>query len=366
MANLIEQMNVLRGLSDDVLKSEVNAPSGSAPPYLVLTEIQRRDAMRKRYEGEAARHKQRTTVVEDLMAAQPAAAPAMGDMGGGGITAAMGPNAGPPQAQPPGFAEGGIVDYADIARRYQEKLEGLSGSSDNARAMALLAASAGILGGDSSNTLKNLGGGLSAGLNAYQTQMQQVDKDELELLRGLSDIGQVDSQRELAEQDRAFRERQLAQDQQQFETRLGQERTPAAVAAVEWYNSPETTDAERETYDRQNPPYNPNGVSPTDRMSDDFAIARKQALENLPEDPSAVNKVRKMTPAEQAAYQIARQRQADIVAYYTIKSTMGEEKAKLFKYQAGLTDADLMGSAPAGSTGAPVLDPTADFLDIGL
>ena len=114
----------------------------------------------------------------------------------------------------------------------------------------------------------------------------------------------------------------------------------------------------------KHPPYNPNTA--TNQISDDFRIVRQQALDNLPVNPSEARNISKMSPQEQAAYQIERQKQADIVAYFTIKSTMGEQKAAQFQYQAGLTDAELLGggggSAPAPSKPAAPGAPGGDVL----
>lgn len=352
MANLIEQMNILKGLSDEALQSEIHAPSGSAPPYLVMTELGRRKDMRQRYEGELARKKPQTTVLEDMTA---------GGMGAGGPPApAMAPGGagiGPtPQAMQagPGFASGGIVDYTDIAKKYQDKLDGLTGQTDRARALALLAAGAGIMGGGHSNTLQNLGLGINAGVQSYQTAVEGIDQEELNLLRGITDIGQAQNQQDLADRQQAFQERQLAQDQSQFDARLGFDKKPASVVEWEYVNtlSPEM----QKDYWDKHPPYNPNTA--TNQISDDFRIVRQQALDNLPVNPSEARNISKMSPQEQAAYQIERQKQADIVAYFTIKSTMGEQKAAQFQYQAGLTDAELLGG---GGGSAPVVDQKDPF-----
>lgn len=209
--NLIEQMNVLKGLDDTMLQQQVQA--GTVPPYLVLSEMNRRKDMRARYEGELARRKPQTTVAEDTMASlgpsmteggPMAAAPAIDPaaMGSGvGIAAAV------PGGGGPGFAEGGIVDYASVAKRYNDKLNGLDEEKDRARALALLAASAGMLSGGSSNTLKNVGLGINAGVKSYGEGLTAIDSRESELLRNLTDL-------DLTQQDRAFREREFAYRQQ--------------------------------------------------------------------------------------------------------------------------------------------------------
>jgi hypothetical protein len=209
--NLIEQSNVLKGLDDAMLQQQVQA--GTVPPYLVLSEMNRRKDMRARYEGELARRKPQTTVAEDTMASlgpsmteggPMAAAPAIDP-------AAMGSGAGIAAAVPggggPGFADGGIVDYASVAKRYNDKLNGLDEEKDRARALALLAASAGMLSGGSSNTLKNVGLGINAGVKSYGEGLTAIDSRESELLRNLTDL-------DLTQQDRVFREREFAYRQQ--------------------------------------------------------------------------------------------------------------------------------------------------------
>jgi len=52
--NIIEQQDKLKSAPDDSLKREMQSPSGMFPQYLVMTEIQRREQMRKDYEGRTA------------------------------------------------------------------------------------------------------------------------------------------------------------------------------------------------------------------------------------------------------------------------------------------------------------------------
>lgn len=52
--NIIEQQDKLKSAPDDSLKREMQSPSGMFPQYLVMTEIQRREKMRKDYEGKQA------------------------------------------------------------------------------------------------------------------------------------------------------------------------------------------------------------------------------------------------------------------------------------------------------------------------
>lgn len=337
MANLIEQMNILKGLTDEHLATEVHAPSGSAPPFLVLSELNRRKGMRERYEQEAARHAPRTTVVDDMMTGLPAgggdpsAAP---PMGGGGI----GPM--PEQAAPPaGFADGGIVDYADIASKYQDRLSGLSDDKDRARALALLAAGAGIMGGGHSNTLQNLGLGINAGVSSYSDALKTIDTDELNLLRGITDIGQAQSADELAKQDRDFRERQLAQEKQIADARLTTDRTPASVLETQAYMamSPE----EQAAYEKLHPAYNPNALNNDQQIGAKADAIYEDAQKKFPVASYATDEER-----------AAAMQKAQAEAYTRIKGAYGEVAAANWAAGMGIAAGDLVvGGAPG--TGAP-------------
>jgi hypothetical protein len=210
--NLIDQMNVLKGLRDEDLQAEMQMPSGGAPPWLIATEVTRRKDMRQRYEGEMARRKPSTTVVEDLavLPTPPALNASMGPTPAapGGIDSAMAPQGFADGGIVHAYAEGGRVSYDDIAARYNEELGGLDRKRDTARALALIAAGGGLMGG-SPNTLRNIGGGLNAFANSYSTGLQTVDSREADLLRGLMDVGQAQNAEELARLDRDFREREL-------------------------------------------------------------------------------------------------------------------------------------------------------------
>ena len=50
--NILQIEDTLKGMPDEVLMGEAQAPSGSAPQYLVISEIQRRTDMRERYAAE--------------------------------------------------------------------------------------------------------------------------------------------------------------------------------------------------------------------------------------------------------------------------------------------------------------------------
>jgi len=49
LPNILEQEDFVKGLPDEYLYEEAQQPSGQVPPYLVISEIQRRTDMRERY-----------------------------------------------------------------------------------------------------------------------------------------------------------------------------------------------------------------------------------------------------------------------------------------------------------------------------
>lgn len=223
--NLIEQQNQLRGLPDDALPREMQ--SGSIPPFLVLSEINRRKEARQRYEAQAAKYKgAQPTVAEELLgqlaprgldaaamqAQQPMAAPAPQ-----GIDAALG-------GAPQGFANGGMVGgyssggqvtfgnggLADILKIYQDRYAALGDPNKKALKQALMAIGAGMIGGGSSNFMKNVGAGLSAGVPVYQNALSAADDEAMKLLQLQASLtGTIESQK-LAEAN-AAREAELDQ-----------------------------------------------------------------------------------------------------------------------------------------------------------
>ena len=344
MANLIEQMNVLKGLTDESLNGELASPSGSAPPYLVLSEVNRRKDMRQRYEGQQAQRAKRTTVMEDL--AGPMAMPMMAQ----GAPAPSGIGAvAQPEVQ--GFADGGIIDYADIAKKYQERLGGLDEDRDRARAMALIMAGAGIMGGGSSNTLKNIGMGAQQGIASYADAIKTVDSDELALMRGLTDIGQLQQSLAQAEEDRGLRREEIGISRDRLDT----DRTPAAILTTREYMK--MTPEEQATHDRLNPPYNPNAVTNDMRIIDDANKAFDIALKSLPDNP-----IPAMDATEAAAQARERQKQAAMLAYPKWVSLLGQAGAASMARQYGLSDGDLL--LLANPTSAQVVD--KDPLGLGL
>ena len=63
--NILQQEDIIKGLGDDRLMQEAKAPSGQVPQFLIVSEIQRRTDMRKRYE--AGRDQPEGTIAEQIM-----------------------------------------------------------------------------------------------------------------------------------------------------------------------------------------------------------------------------------------------------------------------------------------------------------
>jgi hypothetical protein len=337
MANLIEQMNVLKGLDDASLQGEVSAPTGSVPPWLALTEINRRKDMRQRYDAEAARKKPSTTVVEDITFGLPAMPASTQGMPGG-----IGDAVEPVQ----GFASGGLVDavgYNDAMSRYNTRLEGLDEDKDRARALALLAASGAILGGGSSNTLKNVGGGLSAFAGQYGDALKTIDSEEIQLLRGVTDLEQLQQNFAASEADRALRREEIGISRD----RITQDKKPAEVVAFEYYQS--LDDAGKEAYRERNPAFNPNAVGAGERLADD--------LDKIYSDSQKLFPINEYDEPEVAA---EKQRKAQAAAYQRIAASRGKLVADEWARNQGIAVGDLV----VGGAGA-VLD-EKDPLGLGL
>lgn len=84
--NIIEAEDMVKGLPDQVLFQEAQFPSGRIPQFLAVSEVQRRQDMRQRFQAQQA-GQQQPTVKDQILQ--------------GGIAAAGGP---PPQIQPPPMA----------------------------------------------------------------------------------------------------------------------------------------------------------------------------------------------------------------------------------------------------------------------
>jgi hypothetical protein len=346
MANLIEQMNVLKGLDDASLQTEVSTPTGSVPPWLALTEINRRKDMRQRYDAEAARKKPSTTVVEDItfgLPAMPASTQGMPGGIGDAVEPVQGFASGGLVDAAPGYAAGGEVSYDSLQARYNDRLQGLTGDKDRARALALLAASGAILGGGSSNTLKNVGGGISAFAGQYGDALKTIDSEEIQLLRGVTDLEQLQQNFAASEADRALRREEIGISRE----RLTTDKTPADILKFEAFQkmSPE----DKAEYLRLNPPYNPNAVTGSERLADD--------LDRLYNDAQKLFPITAYDTPEIAA---EKQKKAQAVAYQRIVASRGKLIADEWAANQGIAIGDLVvGDAAA------VLD-EKDPLGLGL
>lgn len=109
-ANLVKIADNLKGLTDNALEREKQNPNGFAPVYMIVSEQQRRDKLRKQYPGDP-----QTTVAQDLSMASQA-------YQGKDVLTGIMAGGQPPMMQQPqmaaygglmGYNEGGIVGYAN-------------------------------------------------------------------------------------------------------------------------------------------------------------------------------------------------------------------------------------------------------------
>lgn len=347
--NLIEQQNVLKGLTDESLQAELTQPSGSAPPFLIATEVSRRKAARERYEGAKAKAPA-TTVMEDLMGARLPQQAAPGGFAGAvpamptGLEAAL-PDIGVPSTTEPvqAFAEGGLVralDYDTIGQRYAETLDGLGDRRDRARALALIEAGGAIMGGGSSNTLTNLGKGLTAGATSYGTGLSQIDQDEQ---RTLAAALQLESAQQGDELQRLQFDWTRNRDTQDFALRreaLDKEDVPASIREAQTYDA--MTPEERTTYDKLNPA---PAATLRDPLAESFNEIYQQVEKAYP--PLASMDTIGKTPAEVDALIAERAQRVALQAYNRIRATLGEEAAARYARQAGISDGEVLTSTPA-------------------
>lgn len=222
MANLIQQQDALKGFGDDQLQAEASNPTGSVPPFLVLTEINRRKRTRDAYSAQQARRKPSTTVAEDLLSA-PLGSPgraAMGPgapQGGGGIGIAAALPQGAPEV--PAFAEGGLVRddiLGRIAQRRTASLDDIDEGRGDLFGRSLMAAGGAMMSRGSSNFMKNLGAGVTGGLDAWDSGSKVLDSREAEALDDLMGVHDAEETERLAMLDEQFRRDQEARLASQF------------------------------------------------------------------------------------------------------------------------------------------------------
>ncbi|HUX29093.1 MAG TPA: hypothetical protein VMV78_00515, partial [Thiobacillus sp.] len=68
MMNLFQLQERIKDFSKDQLVREMQQPSGAVPPFLVLSELQRRTRMEKAFQADQAQGQQ-STVAQDAIAA---------------------------------------------------------------------------------------------------------------------------------------------------------------------------------------------------------------------------------------------------------------------------------------------------------
>lgn len=232
--NLLKIQNELRSVPDDALVSYVQNPQPHVPTYLALSELERRQNMRKKAgQGEAPS----SSVAEDIVAQEKTKAPA------GGLAAMM-QGFGPEEedtretglaamdvggAVPQEYASGGIVAFAkggpsydyslpmededmassDFMRKYQQMLgqnqglidiqDRLSKQEERAQQemstapwMSLARAGFAIAGGKSPFTLQNIGEGAQEGLKDYVAAKDRFQQANDRYLDARSRLAQAD------------------------------------------------------------------------------------------------------------------------------------------------------------------------------
>lgn len=227
--DLITQANQLKNLSDEALGREAQQPSGIVPPFLVLSELGRRQKMRQTYQTAVQRRAPRTTVAQDLTS------PATGGLdalpGVPGVVGAPDMTGGVPMPPAPGMADGGLVQagYADggIVDMLTNSLGGIMGP-DEMRRMAIINMGLGIAGGNSPYPLQNIATGAASGLQTYAQQRQDAQRQRLETLLGISNVEHSQRSDDLANMELMLRERQFNAEQDPNSP----QNTPASVR--EW------------------------------------------------------------------------------------------------------------------------------------
>lgn len=310
MASILQQQNTLKGFSDEQLGQEAHTPSGQVPPFLVLTELNRRKQMRDSYQGEMAKRGQSTTVAQDLAGPARAAAP-MGPSGGldallpgGGGIGLPAPASG--GASVPGFATGGIVPASTVSPYdgYQNFLDGRDDRQNQAFKLALIEAGLGIAGGQSPNALSNLSGAIPA-VQHYGAAMDNIDKQQTAGLNDLAQMQHYQSSDDLARLDAQFRKDQETERTRQFN--VGQDPTnpmnqTADVRTANWYES--ATPAQRSAYDTTHPSYANTGFTQDSKAQNAFGSIFNRVYKEMAAgvDPTNADAVRQ---AKQAAHSAA-------------------------------------------------------------
>jgi hypothetical protein len=126
MENILQMEDTVKGMPDEMLMQQAQAPDGNIPQFLLLSEVGRRKDMRQR--ADAAKGPS-TTVAEDLLgiaAHQQQQRPPQQQVQ---MPTAMQPQNGLAAMKPPGFRWGGIVGYAEggMTSELEEVFKRLSG-----------------------------------------------------------------------------------------------------------------------------------------------------------------------------------------------------------------------------------------------
>ncbi len=130
--NILEIEDMIKGLPDQALQREAQMPSGQVPQFLVVSEIQRRGDMRKRFQERQPQGTIKDQVIQEGIAAMAPPEPQM-------QSAMMGmqqpmPQAMPPQMQmqqpqmapPMQMAEGRAIPFPDDPRLAELRAQGLT------------------------------------------------------------------------------------------------------------------------------------------------------------------------------------------------------------------------------------------------
>lgn len=140
MTNILQMQEILKSIPDQRLMQEMQEPTGRAPQYLVMTEIQRRKKVRDEYQGQA--QEQQTTVAEDIVGGPAPQQPPMAPAGmPPQMSQGMPPQMQPPMAaaQPPMNMEGGGALYMQAGSKASQYF----GAVDLNRLVSLVDAEAG-------------------------------------------------------------------------------------------------------------------------------------------------------------------------------------------------------------------------------
>jgi len=140
MTNILQMQEILKSIPDQRLMQEMQQPTGRAPQYLVMTEIQRRKKVRDEYQGQM--QDQQTTVAEDMVMEPAPQQPPMAPAGmPPQMSQGMPPQMQPPMAaaQPPMNMEGGGALYMQEGSKASQYF----GAVDLNRLVSLVEAEAG-------------------------------------------------------------------------------------------------------------------------------------------------------------------------------------------------------------------------------